>query len=489
MKDSIWERFSAAAMRDLEKTAIFCDDQRISYGLLYQTCLDYCGFFRRQGICTSMHVGLWVEKSPAFAAALFALLRTGAVVVPINTSSTTEAIEIAAEAADLQRIVYSRKMSEKAALLSETTRQKLLCLEDLPPSESADPGAASVCDESLFLMTSGSTGKPKIAVISQAAMLYRLDLEALRFSLQAEDRVLISTPIYHSLGIRFLMTALTLGITIVLPKAFQAGQWLRLIRRHQITYTITVPTQIVEILAVAGKDPRQAKEMLQSLRYILSTSAYLPETVKRNFLPLISGTFINFIASSETEYIALADCRWEDPKGDLLGEPFPSVEILILQNDIPVAAGTIGEIVCKSPQLFSAYYGDPRLTEGVFWNGYYRTGDLGVFDASGRLHYAGRKKNTIICGGVNIFPKDIERVVAQLPQVKECAAFGIPHPKYGEVPALAAAGDELSVEIVKRHCIKSLAPYQQPRKIVILDKLPRGEVGKVNLELLKKTCS
>lgn len=489
MKDSIWKRFSSFAMQNPEKTAIICDNQSISYRLLLQTCLAYYDSFRRQGVCVGMHVGLWIEKSPDFAAALFALFHAGAVVVPINTTYTSEAIEIATVVANIKKIVYSKQMVEKAARLSKITRQKLLFLDEKPTGAQTDTGPDISCEDCLFLLTSGSTGKPKIAVISQQAMLFRMDLEALRFSLHSDDRALISTPIYHSLGIRFLMTALTLGMTIVLPRAFQADQWLQLIHRHQITYTITVPAQIVEILAVASKDTEQARERLRSVRYILSTSAFLPEPVKRKFLHFVSGSFINFIASSETEYIAWADCRWEDPNGDLLGEAFPSVEVLILRDGVPADSGTIGEIICKSAQLFSAYYGDSSLTKSAFWNGYYRTGDLGFIDATGRLHYAGRMKGTIVCGGVNVYPKDIERVVSQLPQVKECVSFGIPHPKYGEVPALAASGDGLSTEIIRRHCLKALAPYQQPRKIFILDLLPKNEIGKVDLRLLKEICN
>lgn len=488
MDQTIWKQFCDAAAKVPQKTAIICDDSSIQYGQLYEASLNYCSFFRSMGVATGMHVGLWVEKSIDSAAALFALFRAGAVVVPINTSSTAEAIDISVTAADLKRIVCGRRMSVKAAALSRETKQKLIPIGEAAQTDSMHPEPEAYCETSLFLMTSGSTGVPKVAVISQDAMLYRLRLEELQFSLDNDDRVLISTPVYHSLGIRFLMTALTRGMTVVLPKAFQAEQWLRLISDNHVTYTITVPSQIVEILAVTREDPSLARQMLRSVRYILSTSAYLPQNVKQAFAPLISGKFLNFIASSETEFMALVDCCWDDPEGDLLGVAFPTVDLRIIRDEKPADQGVIGEIVCKSRQLFSAYYGDPALTQSAFWEDYYRTGDLGFFDRSGRLHYAGRKKSTIICSGVNIFPRDIEQAVSQIPQVRECAAFGIPHPKHGEILAIAAAGQGLTEEMIVRFCFQKLAPYQQPRKVILLDQLPKNEVGKVDLSQLRKNC-
>ena len=489
MKQTIWNQFSVAAAQVPQKTAIICDGISVQYGQLFDVCAKYCSYFCANGLAAGMHVGLWVEKSIDFVAALFALFRAGAVAVPLNTSATTDMIDASVSAADLKWIVYGKRMAAKAAELSPRKQLRLISLSDAAQMDTVCAEAEAYCENALFLMTSGSTGNPKVAVISQDAMLYRLELEQRHFALSSDDCVLVSTPIYHSLGIRFIMTALTRGMTVVLPKAFQAEQWLHLIQDNHVTYTITVPSQIVEILEVTKDKQSVARQMLRSVRVILSTSAYLPQKVKQNFLSLISGQFYNFIASSETEFMAIANCRWNDPEGDLLGEAFPSVDLQIIRAGKPVTQGEVGEIVCRSRQLFSAYYGDSELTRRAFWEDYYRTGDLGFFDNSGRLHYAGRKKNTIICSGVNIYPRDIEQAVSQIKQVTECAAFGLPHPKCGEILAIAVAGQDLTQEAIIRFCLHKLAPYQQPRKIILLKELPKNEIGKVDIRQLKNDYS
>lgn len=485
---SIWNCFMNSAKKEPNKIAIICDENSISYIQLLETCMLYSEYFRSKGIRKGMHVGLWIEKSIEFTVALFALLRIGAVVAPLNTSYKPKTIDMFINAANLEKVIYSTRMSSSSSLLSKESKERLVIFTNKAIDSIEKQGEETPFEECLFLMTSGSTGQPKIAVISQKAMLYRLEIETLHFSLDRNDRVLISTPIYHSLGIRFLMTALTDGITVVLPKAFKAEQWLKLINEEQITYTITVPSQISEVLKVA-KDQPSVRNMLHSLKYILSTSAYLPPNIKKAFLPLISGKFLNFIASSETEFIAWTDCKWDDPEDNMLGEVFPTVDIKILQNETIVENGMVGEIITKSKQLFSYYYGNAALTNASFWNGYYRTGDLGFFDEKGKLHYAGRIKNTIICSGVNVFPKDIEQVILQLPKVEECVAFGLPNPKCGEIIAVVVKGNNINREMILRQCLESLAPYQQPRKIFIVKCIPRNELGKIDLVKLKRNLA
>lgn len=487
MAATIWGQFQDFAMDHPEKTAMICGSERISYGELLRCCESLSTAFCRAGVCHEMHVGILLEKSINFAVTVLALMRIGAAVIPVSTYYTNQEMLTAMDAADMERIVSNDAMCARITMLEARFPHRLIKVphwREIPPE--IERGAAQDAESSIYLMTSGSTGRPKIAMISQTAMSFRLNLELLHFSLNEEDRVLISTPVYHSLGIRLLLTALYSGMTLVLTRGFTPEVWLHEIETYQITYTITVPSQIAQIVEAVGGDIDGVREKLRSVKTILSTSAYLPVNLKTAFQKIVSGRFLNFLASSETEFMVWSDCSWDDPKGDLLGIPFPGVDIQLLHADALAASGEVGEILCSSPQQFSAYYRESHLTQQSHWKQYYRTGDLGIFDSEGRLHYAGRKKDTIICSGVNIIPRDVENALIKHPNICECVAFGIPHEKYGEILAVLVAGNGIDEKTVKRYCLENLAIHQQPRKIFLCDKLPRNEMGKLNRDALKK---
>lgn len=490
MAATIWEAFRDFARCHPDKIAIICGSESISYGKLLQCCESLSVALCRAGVGKEMHIGVLMEKSINFAVAVLSLMRVGAIVIPLSTYYTNQETLTAIDAADMERIVSNDTMCARITVIEERFPQRLIRVPHWREiSMEENVGDAQQSENCIYLMTSGSTGQPKIAIISQAAMRFRLDLEILHFSLNEDDRVLISTPIYHSLGIRILLTGLYSGMTVVLLRGFTPETWLNEIQAHQITYTITVPSQISQIVEAIGDDIDGGREKMRSIRTIMSTSAYLPGNMKTAFLKLVSGRFLNFLASSETEFMVWSDCSWEDTKGDLLGIPFPGVDIKLLDGDTFAAPGQTGEILCSSQQQFTEYYRNPYLSQQSHWKQYYRTGDLGVFDNQGRLHYAGRKKDTIICSGVNIIPRDVEDALLKHPHISECVAFGIPHEKYGEILAVLVSGSEINESEIKRYCLKHLAIHQQPRRIFLCDQLPRNEMGKLKKDALKKYYS
>lgn len=489
--ESIWNLFQKTAIENPEKTAVICGSESISYGQLKMKCEVFSESLRRKGVTSNTFTGLYIGKSIECVIALFAIFRLGSVAVPLSTYYNLEEIQGAVNATHLPILVTDHKMNRK---LNSEAGSDICKIIEIPSWNSI---SASMLDNTslteevtgencLILMTSGSTEQPKCTVISQKAMCVRMHMEMIDFTLSKEERVLISTPIYHSLGIRILMTAICYGMQVVLTVGFSPKAWLEQICENRITYTITVPAQIAQILEYAEQARVDAASMMESIRTILSTSAYLPPNQKKTFGRLIHGRFLNFIASSETEFIAWSDCTWEDSEGNMLGIPFPETELMLIQNDQPVNDGEVGEIVCKSDQLFSYYYGDTQRSQSAFWNGYYKTGDLGYFDELGRLHYAGRKKNVIICSGVNIIPRDVEKVLLTCPGVQECVAFGYPNAKNGEVVSVLIVGSGITEKDIKKYALSHLTMYQQPRKIFIVDQIPKNEMGKISMNMIKE---
>ena len=459
---SIYKSFRENALSNLDKVAIICNTESVTYGELLEKTEAFSELLRQSGCSAGTAVGLFQCKSIDYAIYLFAVLKLDAVVVPFNTGWTEEEVSDAIKNADIELMIYEGKIKKCSASLGDHKEDRI------------------------FLMTSGSTGVPKIVRLTEDAMKVRLDMEIEEFNLTREDVVLIATPVYHSLGLRLLMTSLYIGAEIILPKVFTPHGWIKDISEYKVTYTITVPSHIKQILIEVGGRYEEYSEKLKSIRVILSTSAYLPEDTKSEFIKVIRGEFYNFIASSETEFIAKLDCKRQHGE-NILGFPFAGTKLAILKDNNDFGkSGEVGEIVCSSRQLFHGYYNNAEMTKNAFYNGYYRTGDLGFLDEAGCVHYAGRKKNVVICSGVNIYPCDIEKILKRCEGVSDSVAYAVSNDKCGEILAIMVATSKLSVKDIKRFCLENMAPYQQPRLIRIVDSIPRNEMGKVSWEAIKE---
>ena len=459
----IFENICCSIKKNKEKTAIICNDESISYSDLYKASNRLADVLRQKGAKEGSHIGIFQHKSIEFVVSVCAILSIDAVMVPFNIGWTDEEVNNAVKEADVNILLCDNEIR---------------CFNH-----------TNVCskDDCIFLMTSGSTGIPKIVQVSWDAMLTRLVMEVKEFELSDKDIVLISTPIYHSLGIRLLLTSLYLGTQIILPKTFYSRGWLDNIERYRVTYTIVVPNQIVQILKEVDGRYDEYNERLRFIKTILSTAAYLPEDVKKEFVKVIRGDFYNFIASSETEFIAKINCK-KDIGDNLLGYPFEGTKLCILKEDNSIGeVGEIGEIVCSSLQLFSKYYKNESLTANAIYEGFYRTGDMGFLDERGCVHFSGRKKNVVICCGVNIFPRDIEEIVNGCDGVLECVALGLEDEICGEILAIVVATNRLGKREIQRYCVEHLAMYQQPREIFIVSSIPKNDMGKTNRDEIKKS--
>jgi long-chain acyl-CoA synthetase len=216
---------------------------------------------------------------------------------------------------------------------------------------------------------------------------------------------------------------------------------------------------------------------------VVSSSAPLDADVKERLVAALKSDFHECYGASE---IAIASNLASDTPPDKLasvGKPAYGVDIKILaDNGAEAAPGEAGEIACRTPMLFGGYYKKPDLTRAAMWGDYFRTGDLGRFDADGYLYFLGRQKDIIITGGINIYPSDVERAAAAFPPVREVAAFAVPDEKLGEIVGLAVVPDDparFDLRGLRFHCAETLADFQQPRKFLILDALPRTALGKL----------
>jgi long-chain acyl-CoA synthetase len=351
------------------------------------------------------------------------------------------------------------------------------------PSPAADIGDDDVYN---IIYSSGTTGQPKGIVHTHYVRGQYCTMFASQFRFTPESVVMHAGSLVFNGSFVTLMPAWYLGCTFVLQEKFDATAFIETVERERVTHVMMVPSQIVGVI----NSPACSAERLQSLRMLCSVGAPWHKEHKERLLPMLPNSLYELYGLTEG-FITVLDSTDFARKIDSVGVPIPYSEMRIVGEDgRDVGPGEPGEIVGRSPLMMPGYYKRPDLTAQALVDGWLHTGDVGQTDEDGFLHLVDRKKDMIISGGVNVFPKDIEEVAVQHPAVREVAVFGVPSEKWGESPFAAvvlkergaAAEDELLAWINARVA----ARYQQVQEVVIVDDLPRSTAGKTLKRVLRE---
>jgi long-chain acyl-CoA synthetase len=276
-----------------------------------------------------------------------------------------------------------------------------------------------------------------------------------------------------------LMPAMYLGCTYITHRTFEARRVIEEIERSRVTHSIMVPSQIVALLNDASFIPSR----LQSLEMLQSVGAPLHREYKERLNDLLPGRFCELYGLTEGYVLTVLDRPDAVRKLGSVGTPIPFYQMRILDDSgAEVAAGEVGEICGRGPLMMAGYYKRPDLAAKAEVNGWFRSGDMGYVDAEGFLYLVDRKKDMIISGGVNVYPRDIEEVASQHPGLAEVAVFGVAHPRWGETPIAAVIlrpGVNLGrVEIIEWINAHVAAKFQRIADVMILESFPRNVAGK-----------
>ncbi|MHA2352032.1 MAG: class I adenylate-forming enzyme family protein [Candidatus Thorarchaeota archaeon] len=342
-----------------------------------------------------------------------------------------------------------------------------------------------------IIYSSGTTGLPKGIVLSHYVRSFYATLFASSFRMTPESIVIHSGSIVFNGSFVTLMPAMLVGATYILHSKFDAQEFIKTVQLEKATHVIMVPSQLIAIL----NDPNFSAEALESLEMICSVGAPLHMDVKEKLNQLLPNRFYELYGLTEG-FITILDKTHYVSKPQSVGNPPPFYQMRIVNDsgeDVPV--GEIGEIVGRGPTLMTEYYKRPDLTAKAVKDGWLFTGDLGYIDDNDFLYLVDRKKDMIISGGVNVYPKDIEEVVAQHPAVEEVAVFGVPDAKWGECSVAAVSLKQpntvTSDELVKWVNERVGAKFQRVHQVLILDKFPRSVSGKILKRVLREeytTC-
>jgi len=350
------------------------------------------------------------------------------------------------------------------------------------------PPLVEIDDDDVYniIYSSGTTGQPKGIIHTHYVRALYGTMFGNQFRFTAESVVMHGGSLVFNGAFVTLMPAWFLGCTFVLMEKFDAAQFIDLVEQEGVTHVMMVPSQIVGVINA----PNFSQAKLHTLEMLCSVGAPWHREHKEALLPVLPDSLYELYGLTEG-FITVLDSTDFARKIDSVGTPIPYCRMRIVDDegrDLP--PGEVGEIVGTSPLMMPGYYKRPDLTAQAIRDGWLFTGDVGMADEDGFLHLVDRKKDMIISGGVNVFPKDIEEVAVHHPAVREVAVFGIPNEKWGESPFAAivlkeqtlASAEELRTWINARVA----ARYQQVHEVVIVEDLPRSTAGKTLKRVLRE---
>lgn len=485
----IFQAFCSAVEKFPGKSAIIHKENRISYSELAELVVRWSGAMVHGGVARGEHIGVVLPDCIEFAALMLCASKLGCVLVPVSPSLKPEAIRSAFMAARVKHVVAATEVLERIndsgmdfsfvsgmrISIGAVPIQQLLSGARQEASEEASDD-----DAFILLTTSGSTGAPKPIVLSQRNKWNRAMAAIELYSITSDDVTLAATPLYHSLAERLVLIPLITGGTSVIMGGFAPAEWLEVVCRNKVTFTIAVSSQLRLICALlTGK----ADSKTESLRCVVSSSALLEASVKAELVATLKCDLHECYGASEIAIASNLDGRAALSKLKSVGNAAPGVDIQILtEHGTFAATGEPGEIVCRTPMLFQGYFEKPELTAASMHGDYFRTGDVGRLDEDGFLYFLGRQKELVISGGINIYPSDIEDVLNAHASVRECAAFAYPDDNLGEVVAVAVVPEDrenFNLRTLRHYSAGLLADFQLPRKYFIIDELPRNAMGKI----------
>ncbi len=504
-----------SAKRYPDNTAVIADAFRMSFKQLNAASNQFANGLSKLGVKQGDKVGIMLPNVPHFLIAYYGTLKLGAIVVPMNMLFKSEEIEYMVNDSEaVALIVWEAFMDEAVKGLREVPNCRNLIVAQAPgstiplpqskgaikfeavyqtESPKSDLAPTMPDDTAVILYTSGTTGKPKGAELTHFNMFYNSQVSGEKnLTIHSSDVAIVVLPLFHAFGQSSVMNPMIgQGATLTLVTRFEVGKVLEVMQRDHVTLFAGVPAMYIALL----NHPAHEKYDIQ-LRYAISGGASLPVEVLNAFEKEFKVPVLEGYGLSETSPSASFNRPDRPQKPGSIGTPNWGVEMKVVdENDNAVPQGERGEIVIRGHNVMKGYYKRPVATADALRNGWFHTGDIAYMDEDGYFYIVDRKKDLIIRGGFNVYPREIEEVLYQHEAVREAAVIGIPDARLGEeIKAYIALKTNVvitALEIIE--FVKSkVANYKYPREVEFLLDLPKNSTGKIvkfelrNLHALSK---
>lgn len=501
---SLFQLLADTADRFPDKVAIWFYGQEMTYRQLRGAAEQFAAALAESGVARGDRVGIMLPNCPQYVIAYFGTLRLGAVVTQVNPMYVERELEQLLNDCGARNLVALDSLYPRIHNVRALTPLRQVILASLGPPQIPDelgvmaftdflargtppapPVEVDADDVAVLQYTGGTTGRSKGAMLTH----YNLVANALQvrewfapLMEEGNERILAALPFFHVYGMTCCLNlAVATGNTAYLVPKYDPSEVLSIIQQHRITLFPGAPTMYVAI----NNHPRVREFDISSIKACLSGSAPLPGEVQARFEDLTGGRLVEGYGLSEASPVTHCNPLVGLCTTGSIGVGLPDTDVRIVdletgENDLP--AGEVGELVVRGPQVMKGYWNMPDETRATLREGWLYTGDVAYMDEDGYVHIVDRKKDMIITGGMNVYPREVEEVIYQHPKVMECAVAGVPDPYWGEAVkafVVPRAGQEVTPEEIVEFCRGQLAAYKVPKQVEIRAQLPKTAVGKI----------
>jgi fatty-acyl-CoA synthase len=475
-----------------ERCALKYRGEEISYAAFHSRIQTVGGWLASRGIGPDDVVAVLMKNSAAFLDIAFAASHVGAIFLPINFRLASDEIAYIVENSGARLLIADEEFRASAAgpapivLVDVTAQSNATRLG--PGAKPAEAHRRRASDLMRLMYTSGTTDRPKGVMLTYGNIHWKSVDHVLALGLSHDTRLLVAGPLYH-VGALDLpgIAVLWQGGMLSILRDFDAAQCLAAIEADRLDGAWLAPVMTTSILTL----PDRGRYDVSSLRWAIGGGEKTPEARIRAFSQYFTNArYIDAYGLTETcGGDTFMEPGLEITKIGSTGRAVPHVEIEI-RDDMGhrVVPGENGEICLRGPKVTRGYWKDPEKTTAAFFGDWFRSGDVGYLDEDGFLYLTDRKKDMIISGGENIASSEVERVIYELPQVREVAVIGMPDQRWGERPiAVVVLADSAALELpdLTEHCRQRLASFKVPKQLIIRDSLPRNPSGKVLKRVLR----
>jgi long-chain acyl-CoA synthetase len=474
------------ARRTPDSTALIQGDLRLDYATLWRDARRWAAALVDRGVSPGTRVALLAPNVADFVRAYYGILAAGGVVVPVPTLLNADEATYILRQSGAVMLLHHAAFADVGAAAAGAAGIPAYPVEDLGDGQEPLPSHVTrrPDDAAVIFYTSGTTGRPKGAVLTHLNLVLNATTNAFDTNgLFPDDVVMGSLPLFHTFGQSVsLNCTFRVGATLLLQPRFDPAEAIDLMVREGATLFLGVPTMYVQLLQAAP-----AADALPALRDAVSGGASLPVAVIEEFEKVFGATVCEGYGLSETSPSATVNQRRFGTRAGTVGHPLWGVDVEIVEDAVEdrivlLPTGDTGEIVIRGHNVFAGYLDDPEATAAVMVDGWFRTGDIGRKDADGFVSIVDRKKDLIIRGGFNVYPREVEEVLVHHPAVGQVAVVGLPDPEKGEeicAVVVPAPGATVDPDEIREWARQRLARHKYPRHVEVVAELPMGPSHKV----------
>ena len=478
----------ASKHRSPSRVALRCDDLQFTFAEFDAAAARVATLLEQAGVEPGDRVGVMLPNTPAFAIVFYGIIYRGAVAVPMNPLLKAREVTFYLSNSGAKALFGTPAFANEASAGADEVGAQCWIVDDaglldliagLPEQEA--PVERGADDVAVILHTSGTTGKPKGAMLTHGNLGRNAEVSVRTLVETGPDDVVMGClPLFHVFGLTCgLNVSVASAATLTLLPRFDPAKALDIIARDRVTIFEGVPTMYAAMLHLPDADPAKTA----TLRLCASGGAAMPVEIMRGFEEKFGCVIIEGYGLSETSPVASFNHPNRERKPGSIGTPIEGVEMRLIDDDWnTVVDDTIGEIAIRGHNVMKGYWNKPEATAETMRDGWFRTGDMARVDDDGYYFIVDRKKDLIIRGGYNVYPREIEEVLHEHPAVAEVAVIGIPDATLGEEVGAAVAlkpGASATPEELRSWARDRVAAYKYPRQVWLVDALPKGPTGKI----------